>query len=117
MPVRRQALEALAARSGDDNPHRDDEPYRRALIGVYARLAATLEMLTGQQAQRHARAPGAPYADARAFLADLETIDDSLRCHHSEVIATQRLEPLIRAVGSLRLPSRHRRFAPELGPP
>ena len=92
-----QALEALAARSGDDNPHRDDEPYRRALIGVYARLAATLEMLTGQQAQRHARAPGAPYPDPRAFLADLEIVDDLLRCHHSEVIATQRLEPLIRA--------------------
>ncbi|OAI25526.1 phosphoenolpyruvate carboxylase [Methylosinus sp. R-45379] len=92
-----QALEQLAARSGDDNPHRDDEPYRRALIGVYARLAATLEELTGQQAQRHARAPGAPYSGPRAFLADLEIVDDSLRCHHSEVIATQRLEPLIRA--------------------
>jgi len=92
-----QALEQLAARSGDDNPHRDDEPYRRALIGVYARLAATLEELTGQQAQRHAVAPATPYPDPRAFLADLEIVDDSLRCHHSEVIATQRLEPLIRA--------------------
>jgi phosphoenolpyruvate carboxylase len=93
-----QALEELAARSGDDNPHRDDEPYRRALIGVYARLAATLEQLTGQQALRHAAAPAAPYPDARAFLADLNIVDDSLRCHHSEVIASQRLEPLIRAV-------------------
>jgi phosphoenolpyruvate carboxylase len=93
-----QALEDLAARSGDDNPHRDDEPYRRALIGVYARLAATLEQSTGQQAQRHAVAPANPYSNARAFLADLEIVDDSLRCHHSEVIASQRLEPLIRAV-------------------
>ncbi|MBY6241497.1 phosphoenolpyruvate carboxylase [Methylosinus sp. Sm6] len=92
-----EALEQLAARSGDDNPHRDDEPYRRALIGVYSRLAATLEELTGQQAQRHAVAPANPYPNARAFLADLEIIDDSLRCHHSEVIASQRLEPLIRA--------------------
>ncbi|WP_159729230.1 phosphoenolpyruvate carboxylase [Methylosinus sp. Ce-a6] len=92
-----QALEQLAARSGDDNPHRDDEPYRRALIGVYARLAATLEELTGQQAQRHAVTPANPYPNPRAFLADLEIVDDSLRCHHSEVIATQRLEPLIRA--------------------
>jgi phosphoenolpyruvate carboxylase len=92
-----EALGALAARSGDDNPHRDDEPYRRALIGVYSRLAATLEELTGQQAQRHAVAPANPYPNARAFLADLEIIDDSLRCHHSEVIASQRLEPLIRA--------------------
>lgn len=93
-----KALEALAARSGDDNPHRDDEPYRRALIGVYSRLAGTLEKLTGGQAARHAVAPGAPYANSWALLADLVTIDASLRVHHSEVIATQRLEPLIRAV-------------------
>ncbi len=93
-----RALEELALRSGDDNPHRDDEPYRRALIGVYARLAATLEALSGGQAMRHAVAPGAPYANSWAFLADLITIDESLRVHHSEVIASQRLEPLIRAV-------------------
>ena len=55
-----RSLEELALRSGDDNPHRDDEPYRRALIGVYSRLAGTLEALTGGQAMRHALAPGAP---------------------------------------------------------
>ncbi|QGM47300.1 phosphoenolpyruvate carboxylase [Methylocystis heyeri] len=93
-----RALEDLAARSGDDNPHRDDEPYRRALIGVYSRLAGTLELLTGGQAQRHALSPGEPYANSWAFLADLVTVDESLRLHHSEVIASQRLEPLIRAV-------------------
>ncbi|PPD43441.1 MAG: phosphoenolpyruvate carboxylase [Methylocystis sp.] len=93
-----KALEDLAARSGDDNPHRDNEPYRRALIGVYSRLAGTLEKLTGGQAVRHALAPGEPYANSWALLADLVTIDESLRVHHSEVIATQRLEPLIRAV-------------------
>ncbi len=93
-----RALEELAARSGDDNPHRDDEPYRRALIGVYSRLAGTLEKLTGGQAVRHAVAPGEPYANSWALLADLVTIDESLRMHHSEVIASQRLEPRIRAV-------------------
>ena len=93
-----RALEDLANRAGDDNPHRDDEPYRRALIGVYSRLAGTLEHLTGGQAVRHAVAPGAAYANSWAFLADLVTIDESLRLHHSEVIASQRLEPLIRAV-------------------
>lgn len=93
-----RALEELAARSGDDNPHRDNEPYRRALIGVYSRLAGTLEKLTGGQAVRHALAPGESYGNSWAFLADLVTIDESLRIHHSEVIASQRLEPLIRAV-------------------
>jgi phosphoenolpyruvate carboxylase len=93
-----KAVEDLALRSGDDNPHRDDEPYRRALIGVYARLAATLEALTGQEAQRHAVKPSEPYANSWALLADLVAIDESLRLHHSEVIASQRLEPMIRAV-------------------
>ena len=41
------ALQALAARSPDTSQHREDEPYRRALIGVYARLAATLKNLSG----------------------------------------------------------------------
>jgi len=93
-----KALEELAARSGDDNPHRADEPYRRALIGVYSRLAATLERLTGAEALRHAVKPGEPYANSWAFLADLVVIDESLRMHRSDIIATQRLEPLIRAV-------------------
>jgi phosphoenolpyruvate carboxylase len=35
-------MQALAERSPDHSAHREDEPYRRALVGVYARLAATL---------------------------------------------------------------------------
>jgi phosphoenolpyruvate carboxylase len=54
------ALQALAKRAGDTNAHRQDEPYRMALIGLYARLAATLEQLTGTQALRHAIAPTIP---------------------------------------------------------
>ncbi len=46
------------------NEHRQDEPYRRALIGMYARLAATLQALTGTEALRHAVAPQNPYASA-----------------------------------------------------
>ena len=65
-------MQALAARSPDQNPHRQDEPYRRALIGMYARLAATLHELTGTEALRHAVAPHQPYASARELLADLQ---------------------------------------------
>ena len=36
------AVAQLAEHSGDANPGRADEPYRRAVIGIYARLAATL---------------------------------------------------------------------------
>ena len=92
------AMQALAERSPDRNPHREDEPYRRALIGVYARLAATLHALTGTEALRHAVAPQEPYADADELLADLRTIEASLIHHHAQALIAPRLAPLMRAV-------------------
>ncbi|HEY2187992.1 MAG TPA: phosphoenolpyruvate carboxylase [Caldimonas sp.] len=91
------ALTRLADASGDGSPHRADEPYRRALIGVYARLAATLHALTGAEALRHAIAPRDPYPAASDFLADLRTIEASLASHHAEALVRPRLAPLIRA--------------------
>ena len=91
-------MEALALRSPDTNEHRVDEPYRRALTGVYARLAATLKELTGGEAARHAVAPQNPYVSAEAFLADLRVIEASLKSHHGQALAAERLHPLIRAV-------------------
>jgi len=91
-------MQALAERSPDQNPHREDEPYRRALIGVYARLAATLHALTGTEALRHAVAPQNPYASAEEFLADLRVIEASLRHHHAQAMISPRLAPLMRAV-------------------
>ena len=92
------AMQALAERSPDTNEHRQDEPYRRALTGVYARLAATLRELSGGEAARHAVAPQNPYPRAEDFLADLRTIDASLCAHHGQALAQQRLRPLIRTV-------------------
>ena len=74
-------MQELADRSPDLNEHRQDEPYRRALTGIYARLAATLKLLSGGEAARHAVAPQNPYPNAEAFLADLRIIRDSLRAH------------------------------------
>jgi len=91
-------MQALANASPDNNPHRQDEPYRRALTGIYARLAASLEHLTGGQAARHAVAPHNPYLQAHEFLGDLQIIRDSLQAHHGESLAVQRLHPLMRAV-------------------
>ncbi len=91
-------MQALAAASPDQNPHREDEPYRRALTGVYARLAATLRQLAGGEAARHAVTPQNAFATAADFLADLRTIDQSLRQNHGALLAAQRLAPLIRAV-------------------
>ena len=91
-------MQALAERSPDTSEHRQDEPYRRALTGVYARLAATLKSLTGGEAARHAVAPQNPYPRAEHFLADLRTLEQSLKSNHGEALTAQRLHPLIRAV-------------------
>jgi phosphoenolpyruvate carboxylase len=92
------AMRALAERSPDRNPHREDEPYRRALTGIYARLAATLHRLTGTEALRHAVAPQDPYGSADEFLADLRVIEASLHHHHAQALIAPRLAPLQRAV-------------------
>ncbi len=91
-------MQALADSSPDANEHRLDEPYRRALAGMYSRLAATLKELTGGDAARHAIPPQNPYLLAEEFLADLRTIESSLLAHHGAALVQQRLHPLIRAV-------------------
>jgi len=91
-------MQALAERSPDTNVHREDEPYRRALIGLYARLAATLHNLTGTEALRHAVAPQDAYTDPAQFSADLQVIERSLKSHHAQALIAPRLAPLMRAV-------------------
>ena len=91
-------MQKLAQSSPDTNAHRQDEPYRRALTGIYARLAATLKALTGGDAARHAVAPQNAYLQAEEFGSDLRTIEASLIAHHGGALAAQRLHPLIRAV-------------------
>ncbi|SEK39560.1 Phosphoenolpyruvate carboxylase, type 1 [Roseateles sp. YR242] len=91
-------MQALAERSPDLNEHRMDEPYRRALTGMYARLAATLHELTGTEALRHAVAPQSPYQAPEELLADLRVIQSSLEGHHAHALIAPRLKPLIRAV-------------------
>ena len=92
------AMKALAESSPDTNIHRVDEPYRRALAGMYARLAATLKLLTGGDAARHAVEPQNPYPDAQTFLNDLKVIQASLHGQRAQALSAQRLHPLIRAV-------------------
>ena len=92
------AMNELSESSPDHNPHRDDEPYRRALVGIYARLAATLQDLTGTEALRHAVPPQNADLSASDFLADLRVIEESLNAHHAQALAAPRLRPLMRAV-------------------
>ncbi len=95
------ALQALAERSQDDSPFRADEPYRRALTGMYGRLASTYQALIGRAPARPARlADLPPYATAEELIEDLDTIADSLASHHAGLIAEDLVVPLRRAVQS-----------------
>lgn len=98
------AVKALAAASPDQSPHRVDEPYRRALIGIYTRLAASARVRLGEgtvpvrSAGRGAPPVRAiPYADSEAFVADLKVLTASLDEHHGASLAAPRLAPLVRA--------------------
>ncbi|MBC2769967.1 phosphoenolpyruvate carboxylase [Pusillimonas minor] len=92
------ALMALANASQDTSEHRLDEPYRRALIHIYARLAATSVALTGRQQAQRPTYPAQAYDSPQALQADLTLIADSLDKHHGHVIATLRLSGLIQAI-------------------
>jgi phosphoenolpyruvate carboxylase len=72
-------LDKLAQRGGDVNPARADEPYRRAITGMYARLAATYQSLTGRTPARPATVEAPAYPDAASLRADLEVLEDSLK--------------------------------------
>jgi phosphoenolpyruvate carboxylase len=72
------AVAVLAERSGDVNPARSDEPYRRAITGIYARLAATYQKLTERSPPRPASVAGTPYPDAASLRQDLQALERSL---------------------------------------
>lgn len=91
-------LQALAERSGDLSPHRADEPYRRALVGIYARLVATTTALGIAHHHRPPICAAAAYDTAEEFVADLDVIHASLMNHNAALIASGRLKNLRRAV-------------------
>lgn len=93
-----ERLLALARDAADPNPHRSDEPYRQALVGVYARLAATGRELARYAPVRAPHADAAPYQSPAEFAADLDTIAESLATHASAELVDLRLRPLRRAI-------------------
>jgi len=93
-----EPLRQLAERSPDGSPHRALEPYRRAISGIYARLATTARLLDGHEAQRHAIGDAPAYANAAELRADLDILDRSLTVNGSAALAKGRLRHLRRAV-------------------
>lgn len=92
-------LTALAEASPDHSRHRADEPYRRVIAGIYARLVATGEALgAGAPPPHPPLGIGAPYGAPAEMARDLDVIDQSLRENGSRVLARGRLRGLRRTV-------------------
>ncbi|WP_395407057.1 phosphoenolpyruvate carboxylase [Pseudoduganella sp. UC29_106] len=90
-------LQALADASPDTSAHRSDEPYRRALIGIYARLASTARALGATNILRKEVGHAEPYPCPADFVADLQVLVDSLDANHGSEMARPRLTTLKRA--------------------
>src|SRR6202034_55640 len=77
---------------------RRKEPYRRAITGMYSRLAKTAHELDHVIALRQPIVDRAPYASVAEFSADLATIALSLKQTNAGIVARGRLRALQRAV-------------------
>src|SRR4051812_18140825 len=91
-------VHALAARSPDKSPHRQDEPYRLALSGIYARLAASSASLAQQAASPPPLGSGLPFASCEEFAAELAAIANALQAQGARLLAQGRLRLLQRKV-------------------
>ena len=91
----------LAASSGDDSPFRADEPYRRALRGMHARLYAFAGAVIDPADEPPGPSPAGlrpAYDDIGELVHDLDTVIASLRTHGADAIAEHIVEPVRRSV-------------------
>ncbi len=94
-----EQVQELAKASPDRSPHRQDEPYRRAISGMYARLAATAQALGHVDVVRYPVVGEAPaYTDVEEFAGDLMTLHGSLVSNGSTALSRGRLRKLRRNV-------------------
>lgn len=94
-------LLALAAASGDDSPFRADEPYRRALRGMHARLHAFARSVidpADEPAGPVPPEPRPPYDGITELVRDLDIVIESLNTHGAASIAERIVEPVRRGV-------------------
>jgi len=91
-------LAAFAAASPDQAESRADEPYRRALIAIYARLVATSEHLGHRVSHQHPVSKTVmPYTGAAEFIAELDIVIHSLERHGAFYLSRGRMRELRRA--------------------
>jgi phosphoenolpyruvate carboxylase len=81
-----------------NEPVRADEPYRCALRVIHARLTATAAEILHDQPDNLLDLGLPPYSTPGEMLADLDTVDASLRTHGSTLLADDRLAQLREAL-------------------
>jgi phosphoenolpyruvate carboxylase len=92
-------LVELADRAHDPSPARADEPYRRAISGIYARVAATFEGITDSAPPRPSRLSATAYPDPDSFIAELNVLVSALTKGGNGLLSSLApLKRLIRAV-------------------
>lgn len=91
-------LQALSEASPDTSPHRLEEPYRRVIVGIYARLSATLKKLDPENISPLPVVEAGAYDNPGEFLADLKVIAKSLKENKASALFCGRLEELCRTV-------------------
>ena len=79
-------------------PARADEPYRRALRAIHARLTTTATEILDRQPEHELDLGLDRYQSPAELLADLDVVDTSLRGNGSAVLADDRLARLREAV-------------------
>lgn len=88
----------LADVSRDDSPFRADEPYRRALRGIHARLWAMASRVIDDVPGPLPHADLEPYRSADEARHDLDIVIASLRSHGAGMLADERVDPVRRAL-------------------
>ena len=91
-------LQNFVGQLNDNSPRRANEPYRRAIVAIYARLVATARAFGQTVLPRHEVSNAHPYPDTKAFHDDLDILHHSLSANGSAGLANGRLRALRRAV-------------------
>ncbi|MGW4533281.1 phosphoenolpyruvate carboxylase [Nocardia sp. NPDC004340] len=91
-------LAALADAGFDESPQRADEPYRRAVRAIRARLSATAIRALGELPADGIDAGALPYDGPGELLTDLGVVDASMRASGDGLLADDQLASVRSAV-------------------
>ena len=91
-------LVQLAEAARDDSPFRSDEPYRRALRGIHARMWAMASLVLDEVPGPLPHADLPPYEHEAEIVADLDLVIESLHSHGAGALADARVDPIRRGI-------------------